>query len=138
MKHLKRFNESIIDLLEEIKEDIYGLTTYISDTYNVRVATKYKGDKFIGIYVSIENVYDPKNPGTTFKFDKNINDVFNTIVDFVKLKINSELNIGFYYRNENTDTVFLSEDANYDDYTIVELVIEDKEIGPYFNDYFKL
>lgn len=138
MRHIKRFKESIKEQLEDIKDDIKGLTTYISDIYEVRIATQYTKNEFSGIYILIKKENDPRNPGTTFVFDKNINDVFQTIIDFVKLKINCELNIGYYYKNENTNTSFLSEDIHYDEYTTVELVIENKDIGPYFNQYFKL
>ncbi len=135
MKYLRKFNESN---LEELENEVKGLTTYLSDRYYVNVIIQSFAGKFTGLYVGVENEHESNSTGDVFKTDDEIKDMFDTIVDLVKLRLDSELNIGYYFNNSNTHVSYLSEDFRHDEYTSVELVIEDKKEGPYFNNYFKL
>lgn len=136
MKHIKRFNEST-ELLQNqtLKEDIEGLTTYLSDEYDVNVVTNFDKGKFEGIYVSLQilrNVDYDFPQKTLFETNKEIKDCFDTIVDYTTYKFDN-LQVGYYYSGSYED--YLSEDFHYDKFLSIELVIEDKYIGPYFNEY---
>lgn len=136
MKHIKRFNESNIEKeLSNIKEDIKGLTTYLSDEYQVRVITRSNNDKLSGIYVVVEKYEREREYNQLFQSDLEIKECFDTIIDYVNLKLEN-IRIGYYYSGQ--DSAYLSEDFHYDYFSGIELVIEDKENGPYFNHYFKL
>jgi hypothetical protein len=135
MKYIKRFNESIEELLSEVEENIEGLSIYIAEIYRVNVVTRASdNNQLLGIYVSLElpKQEDVSIRRTLFETNSEIKDCFDTIVDYVKTKFDN-LKVGYYYSGSYES--YLSEDFHYDKFIGIELVIEDKDKGKYFNEY---